>query len=240
MVHALVVETSLVGKKERSIHHLKMGTPLKLIKTSQSKSDWAMAEIAIIEVATQHDLDTLKKATLRAGKTIAILYQLSLLNDVMQIGPNGLLASPFEEALLTRIVDKLRQELENAPDQTDPHEEVIGHTQLPKREVLLISTQEGIEVIRHDEITRIEADRAYCVLHQKNGRRLMISKPLRELKDQLPTDQFFRCHSSHLIRLSAVVAYRKEGGGMLVLCDGSHVPVAKARKEEMVRVLGGE
>ncbi|MBK7787615.1 MAG: LytTR family transcriptional regulator [Saprospiraceae bacterium] len=104
---------------------------------------------------------------------------------------------------------------------------------------MLIPTQEGFEVIRHDEITRIEADRAYCVLHQKNGRRLMISKPLRELKDQLPTDQFFRCHSSHLIRLSAVVAYRKEGGGVLVLCDGSHVPVAKARKEEMVRVLGG-
>ncbi len=239
MVHALVVETSLVGKKERSIHHLKMGTPLKLIKTNQSKSDWPMAEIAIIEVATQHDLDTLKKATLRAGKTIAILYQLSLLNDVMQIGPNGLLAFPFEEALLTRIVDKLRQELENAPDKTDPHEEVIGHTQLPKREVLLISTQEGIEVIRHDEITRIEADRAYCVLHQTNGRRLMISKPLRELKDQLPPAQFFRCHSSHLIKLSAVVAYRKEGGGVLVLSDGSHVPVAKARKEEMVRVLGG-
>ncbi|MBL0084052.1 MAG: hypothetical protein IPP37_17235 [Saprospiraceae bacterium] len=37
----------------------------------------------------------------------------------------------------------------------------------PQKEVLLIPTQEGFEVIRHDEITRIEADRAYCVLHQK-------------------------------------------------------------------------
>ena len=240
MVHALVVETSFVGKTEKGLQNLKMDTPLKVIKTRESRSDWPVAEIAIIEVASKHDLDTLRKATQRASKTVAILYQLNLLNDVLEMGPNGLQASPFEETRLTRIIDKLREAVLSFPIETHGDEEVIGHTLSAKREVLLIPTQEGIEVIRHDEITRIEADRAYCVLHQKNGRRLMISKPLRELKDQLPAHQFFRCHSSHLVRLSAVVAYRKEGGGVLVLCDGSHVPVAKARKEEMVRVLGGE
>ena len=111
MVHALVVETSFVGKTEKGLQNLKMDTPLKVIKTRESRSDWPVAEIAIIEVASKHDLDTLRKATQRASKTVAILYQLNLLNDVLEMGPNGLLASPFEETRLTRIIDKLREEV---------------------------------------------------------------------------------------------------------------------------------
>lgn len=97
-----------------------------------------------------------------------------------------------------------------------------------------IQTCEGISLISISDIVRLEADRSYCFVYLSDGERLLVSKPLKDFESQLPEDQFFRVHSTHLINMEYINKYIKEDGGFIIMTDGSHVPLARRRKHEFL------
>lgn len=193
-------------------------------------------DFAFVEIATESDLIVLQNILDRNIKVIAVLFQTECLKSVLSYDVSAFIVSPFEVALITKAIDKTKALL---------NMEIMGlrmdsvlHLQHPKRSsTIIIPTGEGFEVIRINEIIQVQADRAYCILYLLNGRKMTVSKPLREIEEMLPQDIFFRSHISHLVNVNSVICYRKEDGGAIVLSDGSKVPVAKKRKEELIEVL---
>ena len=102
---------------------------------------------------------------------------------------------------------------------------------------ITIPTSEGINVLSISDILRIEADRSYCFIYLTDGDRILVSKPLKEIENMLPSDVFFRIHSTYLINLDYVKRYSKEDGGNVILNDGSHIPIARRRKKEFFERL---
>ncbi|WP_026951406.1 LytR/AlgR family response regulator transcription factor [Algoriphagus mannitolivorans] len=96
----------------------------------------------------------------------------------------------------------------------------------------------GIEYISVEEIMRCQADVNYTHFFLKNGRKITVSKTLKEYEIQLLPHGFFRVHNSHLVNLAEVKLYQKGKGGSLVLSDGTEVEVASRRKEDLIQVLG--
>lgn len=176
--------------------------------------------IEIKEIRTVEDLDTQYQGLNGLQNTIVILHSLDLLNGVSDLKPAAILAAPCSESRLNRQIARLKNEKEQKPSKT------------AKSKTIIIHTHDGFEVIRTKEILHIIAERAYCQIFLTKGRKLTVSKPLREIEEQL-SSCFIRTHHSHLVNLCKVGAYKKEAGGELVLKDGSRVPVAKSRKEEV-------
>ncbi|MBK8701777.1 MAG: LytTR family transcriptional regulator DNA-binding domain-containing protein [Saprospiraceae bacterium] len=206
-------------------------------KRNPSPEDWLTTELVIVEVATSDDLNQLVKAVHRGIKVIAALANPIFLQDVLDLDVDALVAAPYDAVRLLKAIDKIRKS-EQSQNLSGRVDSVLHLHQTRKSNSIMIPTSEGFEVIRINELVRIEADRAYCTVYLLNGRHITVSKPLREIEQLLPNDLFFRCHISHVININTVLAYRKEDGGLLVLSDGSKVPVAKARKEELVGMLG--
>jgi two-component system LytT family response regulator len=102
---------------------------------------------------------------------------------------------------------------------------------------ITIPTSEGINVLSISDIIRIEADRSYCFIYLTDGDRILVSKPLKEIESLLPGDVFFRIHSAYLINLDFVKRYSREDGGLVILNDGSHVPIARRRKKDFFERL---
>jgi len=100
-----------------------------------------------------------------------------------------------------------------------------------------IPSSEGVSIVSVSDIIRIEADRSYCFVCLSDGERILISKPLKELEVQLPDSQFFRIHSTHLVNMDYIKKYIKEDGGSVVTTDGSHLPIARRRKQEFLEML---
>ncbi|MEL7124057.1 MAG: LytTR family DNA-binding domain-containing protein, partial [Bacteroidota bacterium] len=65
-------------------------------------------------------------------------------------------------------------------------------------------------------------------------RKLLVSRTLKEYVDLLDDQSFYRVHQSHLVNLNYVDKYKKRDGGIVITSDGAKIPVARARKEELL------
>lgn len=96
---------------------------------------------------------------------------------------------------------------------------------------LAIPTNDGMEYLNPREIIRIEADRSYSWFHVTGGRKILVSKHLKEFQDLLGDRYFFRSHNSHLINLRFVKKFIRKEGGYIEMADGSEIPVSRNKKD---------
>lgn len=115
--------------------------------------------------------------------------------------------------------------------------EILHQTLNNRHEKIILPAAEGIIIQELDDIVRCEADDNYTTFFLKNREKIVVSKTLNNF-DKLLADLFFcRVHSKHLINLRYVKKYEKGKGGMVVLQDGSAVPVSESKRNEFLSRL---
>jgi two-component system LytT family response regulator len=144
------------------------------------------------------------------------------------------LLKPIDEEDLVTAVDKLRQRREHRISQQ--HMELLltnlnSENNFPK---LAIPSLEGLEFVNVEDILHCDADRNYTTIHTVHGEQFVFSKTLKEIEKLLPPQHFFRTHQSHLVNLRHVKKYLRGSGGEIVMDNGTHIRVAKAKKEALM------
>lgn len=102
---------------------------------------------------------------------------------------------------------------------------------------IAMPTSEGIDFIEANQIITVQADRSYAKFHLKGGKKIVVSKPLKEYEELLEECNFFRVHKSNMINLNHIEKYVKGKGGYVIMNDGSHVDVSVRRKEALLKML---
>ncbi len=146
-----------------------------------------------------------------------------------EAGPFAFLSKPYDELLLARTIDLAVRNFQSA---TPPPVVAIGGAAdgwLSAEVLYLREHNRHVRVVLR-EVVRIEADNQYVHLHT-TGPKYTQRTTLRELEEQLPTDQFVRVHRSWLVRLGAIeeVAYTE---GVLRV-GGVVVPLARSCRNEL-------
>jgi two-component system, LytTR family, response regulator len=111
-----------------------------------------------------------------------------------------------------------------------------GSAAHPER--IALSTQSGVDFVSVKEVVFCKSEGSYSEVHIEDGRKLVLSKSLKEVEELLPAADFFRVHHSHLLNLRHVKRYLKGSGGEVVMSNGSQLPVARNKKEEFLGKLG--
>lgn len=106
----------------------------------------------------------------------------------------------------------------------------------PERK-LTLPTSEGYEIVKLNNIVRLEADGNYCRLVQKDKSTLVITKTLKEFEQELPSKQFFRSHQSHIVNMDFVKKYLRKDGGYILMENGDLVLVSRRKKEGFLEKL---
>lgn len=96
---------------------------------------------------------------------------------------------------------------------------------------MAIPTADGMEYLNPRDIIRIEADRSYSWFYLTGGRKILVSKHLKEFQELLSDRYFFRSHNSHLINLKYVKKYIRKEGGYIEMTDSAMIPVSRNRKD---------
>lgn len=104
-------------------------------------------------------------------------------------------------------------------------------------EKIVLTDQRKLVIIPFTDLIRVEGDGSYCTVYTTTHPPIMISKNLGSLTQQLPTWLFYRTHQSHIINLKMIQEIDQEDGCSVLLTDGSKLPVARRRKEELLRTL---
>lgn len=102
---------------------------------------------------------------------------------------------------------------------------------------LKISTLNGFHLIDIHDIIHLESDSNYTNLYLTGGRKLIVSKTMKDFEPYLNESDFFRIHRSHIINLNFVTGYQSRDGGYVTLSDNSQVEVSRSRYKEFIDII---
>jgi two-component system LytT family response regulator len=102
---------------------------------------------------------------------------------------------------------------------------------------IVLSTSEKINVVKVDDIIRCESDNYYTMFYFTNSKKLLVSKTLKEQEELLSEYNFIRPHKSHLVNVKYIKSYLKSEGGLILMEDGSKVPVSRRKKEYIMEII---
>lgn len=105
------------------------------------------------------------------------------------------------------------------------------------RRKLVLKTQECIYVVDLNEIIRCEADKNYTFFYLNSGKKILVSRTLKDYETILNGYGFFRIQQSHLINLEYLDRYDKQQGGAIIMKDGTSVPLSPAKKDQFFKLL---
>ena len=100
---------------------------------------------------------------------------------------------------------------------------------------IVLKTLDNIHIIRVDELLYCESDHVYTRLHLADGRKILVSRLLKEFEEMLSGQGFMRVHRSFLINMNHVVCFEKMEGGYVVLKNDDKIPVASRKREQLIR-----
>jgi two-component system LytT family response regulator len=156
--------------------------------------------------------------------------------QALRVAAVDYLLKPIDEEELVKAVARVKSHvrqshvppgLEALLAQHPPRESTPGAT-------LALPTTEGLDFVLLDDILYCRSDSNYCHVMMRDGRRILLSKTLKEIEAKLPKDRFFRQHNSYLVNLREIRRYLRADGGSLMMSNGEHLPVARNRKDELL------
>lgn len=103
---------------------------------------------------------------------------------------------------------------------------------------IAISTSEGLQFIKVEEIIYLEASVNYTHIYSTTKRKYIASKTLKDFEEMLPTEIFLRIHNSYIINKNYAEKYIRGEGGQVVLSNGVTLDVAKRKKSEFLKAIG--
>ncbi|MBM3455851.1 MAG: response regulator transcription factor, partial [Bacteroidetes bacterium] len=120
----------------------------------------------------------------------------------------------------------------------DPVFQALQHNIQPQnKRKLVLKTQESNYVVDIEDIVRCESDKNYTFFYLQTGKKILVSRTLKEFDILLSPFDFFRVQQSHLINLNFIDRYDKHDGGSVIMKDGASIPLSPVKKDQFFKVL---
>ena len=106
----------------------------------------------------------------------------------------------------------------------------------PEKRQVILPTLEGFEVIRMEDIIRLQGNGNFTDIYLKDKTKKMVCRFLKYFSEILPFP-FVRVHKSHIINFHCVKSYHKGSGGYIVLEDNTEIEISPSYKDDFLRLL---
>lgn len=149
------------------------------------------------------------------------------------------LMKPVRKQKLIQAVEKVEQDSEPSIGKSDL-QAILNNIQIQgdsSIKTIAIPTRSGYDFIHIDQIKYVLADNNYCWIYKTKGEKQLVSKTLKHFENLLRFDCFFRCHKSYIVNINYVTGLKKGNNPLLIINDSTEVPIARSKKEELMRVL---
>lgn len=101
---------------------------------------------------------------------------------------------------------------------------------------IALSSQTTTHIVPIKTILRCESDVNYTHFYLENGKKITVSKTLKDFDELLQNDGFERIHQSHLINIHYIKEYDKKDG-YFNLTNGDKIPVSSRKKELAQQII---
>lgn len=147
------------------------------------------------------------------------------------------LLKPLDPEELINALDRARQLKDHEIDRFNLMAKINSDEtdKLPAR--IILSDVDNLYMVETNDIIRCKSEGNYTHFYLNDGSDILISRTLKEYDEMFRGSHFFRTHQSHLINLKYFSRYSKKEGGFIVMKDGSEVPLAVRKKENLFSLI---
>jgi two-component system LytT family response regulator len=116
---------------------------------------------------------------------------------------------------------------------------LIQNTKLPPQAIkIALPHVGGISFINLEDISYLQADSNYTILHRVNLQKLVVSKTLKDFEDILQDKGFMRVHKSNIVNLRYVKEFSTLEGGIIRMHDGGEVCISRRMQDAFLKQMG--
>jgi two-component system LytT family response regulator len=145
------------------------------------------------------------------------------------------LLKPIQISELIAAVEKVKQKRGQNKERLSVLKENFKDNSIKK---MALPVAEGLLFVEVEDISHLEADGAYTHFHLSDGRKIMVSKKIKEFEEALTQQSnFFRTHRSFIINFKKMKQYVKQEGGYVLLENEIQIPLARERKDEFLLLI---
>lgn len=147
------------------------------------------------------------------------------------------LLKPFDENEVREALTKAKEVLDREETRLKLNA-FLSNIENISREVkkIVLKTFESIHLVNVQDIMHCQSDGNYTNFYLFGGKKLIVSKTLKEYDNMLTPYGFFRLHQSHLVNLNYLDHFNRERE-RVILKDGASLPVSHRKKDQLLKIF---
>jgi two-component system LytT family response regulator len=99
---------------------------------------------------------------------------------------------------------------------------------------IALTANDGMIFVSTEEILYCQAESNYTSVVLKGGKKILVSKVLKDIDETLSGSDFFRIHNSYLINLNHIAKFVRGEGGYVIMDDGASIGISRSRRQEFM------
>jgi len=153
--------------------------------------------------------------------------------QALQFSATDYLLKPIDEERLTEAIRRVekRQHGKGGSQNVEALLYNLQKAGSPKEMKLCIPTFKGFAILKLEDIILCEAEKNYTIIHLKDKKNIIVSRPLLEYENILEGTTFLRIHRTFLINLQHVTEYHRGEGGVIIMSNGEEVEISRRKKD---------
>jgi two-component system LytT family response regulator len=157
--------------------------------------------------------------------------------NALRVSAIDYLLKPIDRRELIAAVEKVRSS--SASVNTQQLELLLQKVQHPLRPMqkIALPSIEGLEMVPVENILYCESSDNYCYIFLKDGKKMLVTRSMKDMEEILEEHSFARVHRSFLVNLNEVERYVRGDGGYVMMSDGKMIDVSRSKKEELLKKL---
>lgn len=104
----------------------------------------------------------------------------------------------------------------------------------PTAQRIALTTGDGMIFVPTQDILYCQAESNYTSVVLAGGKKILVSKVLKEIDETLNGPDFFRVHNSYLINLNHIKKYVRGEGGYIIMEDGANISISRNRRQDFM------
>lgn len=210
------------------------------VKTALEQFDVFQPDILLLDIQMPdgNGFDVLRKIDQEKIHVIFITAYQEYAIQAIKFSAVDYILKPIDARELKDSIEKALELMHFDQQNIKESLKVLEENLIPqKRKKLVLKTQESNYIVSIDDIIRCESDKNYTFFYLQEGKKILVSKTLKDFDILLSPYNFCRVQQSHLINLNFVDRYDKIDGGSVIMKDNSSVPLSPQKKDIFFKML---